>query len=202
MTIFGLILAVWATTGAMTAFMRALNRAYEREETRSFIKKRLSLSRWSSACWSLSHSSWAARARPLHLWMDRQRRRSRRPITVLWWVLQWPVLIVGLLAAFAAVLYLGPNVDHPRWQFLTPGALVAVTLWLLTSGLFALYTAFFASYNKTWGSLATVIVMLTWLWLSAIALLVGAELNAEAERSRELRQGKPAETHIQAPEQG
>ena len=122
-------------------------------------------------------------------------------VTTLWWVLQWPVLIGGLLAAFATVLYLGPNVEHPHWQFLTPGALVAVTIWLLASGLFALYTAFFASYNKTWGSLAAVVVMLIWLWLSAIALLVGAELNAETERSRELRQGEPAETQIQAPVQ-
>ena len=127
---------------------------------------------------------------------------AETPVTVLWWVLQWPILIFGLCAAFATVLYLGPNVDHPRWQFLTPGALLAVSLWLITSGLFAIYTAYFASYNKTWGSLATVIVMLTWLWLSAIALLVGAELNAEAERSRELRQGLPAETQIQAPPQG
>jgi len=116
--------------------------------------------------------------------------------------LQWPVLIGGLLAAFAALLYVGPNVDEPGWQFLTPGALVAVTIWLLASGLVALYPPFLGSYHKTWGSFATVIVTLTWLWLSAIALLVGAELNADAERSRELRQGQPAETQLQAPAQG
>jgi membrane protein len=67
------------------------------------------------------------------------------------------------------------------------------------SGLFAVYTSMFGSYNKTWGSLAAVIVMLTWLWLSGLALLFGAEVNAEAERSRELRQGRPAERQIQAP---
>jgi membrane protein len=116
-----------------------------------------------------------------------------------WWIAQWPILIMGLLAVFATVLYLGPNVDHPRWQFVTPGSVFAIVVWLLASGLFAIYTAMFASYNKAWGSLAAVIVMLTWLWLTGIALLLGAEINAEAERSRELRSGEPAERQIQAP---
>jgi membrane protein len=116
-----------------------------------------------------------------------------------WWLAQWPVLIVGLLLAFATVLFLGPNVEHPKWHFVTPGSVFAVVVWLLVSGLFAVYTAMFASYNKAWGSLAAVIIMLTWLWLTGLALLVGAEINAEAERSRELREGQPAERQIQAP---
>jgi membrane protein len=90
-------------------------------------------------------------------------------------------------------------VDHPRWQLITPGALVAVVVWLVASGLFAVYVSMFGSYNKAWGSLAAVIVMLTWLWLSALALLLGAEINAETERSRELRQRKPAQRYLQAP---
>jgi membrane protein len=117
----------------------------------------------------------------------------------IWWTAQWPILVSGLLFVFACVLYLGPNVRHARWQFLTPGSLLAVTVWLAGSGLFAFYVSEFGSYNKTWGSLAAVIVMLTWLWLSALALLLGAEINAEAERSRELRQGQPAERELQAP---
>jgi membrane protein len=95
------------------------------------------------------------------------------------------------------VLYLGPDVDHPRWQFLTLGSIIAAIMWLAISGLFAVYTAMFSSYNKTWGSLSAVIIMLTWLWLSAMALLFGAEVNAEAERSRELRKGESGE--IEAP---
>src|SRR5579884_4307773 len=112
---------------------------------------------------------------------------------------QWSILIVGLLAAFATLLYLGPDVDHPRWRLLTVGSGVATLIWLGISGAFAFYTGHFGSYNKTWGSLAAVIIMLMWLWLSALALLFGAELNAEAERSRELRRGEPAEQDIQAP---
>ena len=120
-------------------------------------------------------------------------------VSVLWWALQWPILVVGLLVAFAGVLFLGPNVDHPRLRFLTIGSLVAVVIWLVVSGLFSVYVGFFGSYNKTWGSLAAVVVMLIWLWLSALTLLFGAEVNAEAERRRELRRGEPAEVDIQAP---
>ena len=76
---------------------------------------------------------------------------------------------------------------------------MAVVVWLVASGLFAVYVSMFGSYNKAWGSLAAVIVMLTWLWLSALAVLLGAEINAETQRSRELRQGKPAERYLQAP---
>jgi len=95
---------------------------------------------------------------------------------------------VGLLVAFATLLYLGPDVDHRKWRFLTPGSLVAALLWIAASGLFAVYTSMFGSYNKTWGTLSAVIVTLTWLWLTAMALLFGAEINAEAERSRRLRE--------------
>jgi membrane protein len=201
MAAVGFALAVWTTTGAMTSLMRALNRAYERDETRGFLHQR-----GSAAVMVLvmlvafalvfgllvlgpALSGWIGKAVGMEA-----------ALKWVWWVAQWPVLIVGLLAAFATVLYLGPNVDLPRWRFITPGAVFAVVTWLLVSGLFAVYTASFASYNKAWGSLAAVIVMLTWLWLTGSALLLGAEINAEAERSRELRQGQEdAAGKIQAP---
>jgi membrane protein len=96
-------------------------------------------------------------------------------------------------------MYYGPNVEHPRWRFLSFGSVFALVVWLIASGAFAFYASRFGSYNKTWGSLAAVVVMLTWLWLSSVALLLGAEINAEAERSRELRRGEPAEVELQAP---
>ena len=101
-----------------------------------------------------------------------------------WLLGQWPILVVGLLVAFGTVLFLGPDVEHRRWTFLSFGAGLAVALWLAASGGFAVYLAFFGSYNKTWGSLAAVIIMLTWLWLSSLALLFAAEVNAETERAR------------------
>ncbi|MGZ4389869.1 MAG: YihY/virulence factor BrkB family protein [Gaiellaceae bacterium] len=200
MTIVGFVLAVWSTTGAMTSYMTALNLAYDRKDRRSFVRKRLVAVEMAAAIGFAfvlvavllilgPHiSSWVGGA--LH---------AKTVVSLFWWVAQWPVLLGGLLAAFATLLYLGPDVKHPRWQFLTPGSLVAALIWLAVSGLFAVYTAKFGSYNKTWGSLSAVIVMLTWLWLTGLALLFGAELNAELERSRELRQGTPAGQELQAP---
>ena len=200
MVAVGGVLALWSVTGAMTALMRAFNRAYERKETRSFLRQRLTaLSMFAllgcafGLCFGLLVlgpylSDWVGSVVGLE-----------STIGWIWWAAQWPILIGGLLAMFASLLYLGPNVQHPRWRFLTPGAVLAVFVWLAASGLFAFYVSMFGSYNKAWGSLAAVIVMLTWLWLSALAILLGAEVNAEAERSRELRRGEPAERHLQAP---
>ena len=198
--VVGFLLALWTASSAMNALMRGLNRVYNREETRSYARKRLT-ALGMLACLFLAFglvfallvlgpllSEWVGEALELEGFLS-----------WLWWILEWPILLLGLLGAFAAVLYLGPNVAHPRWRFLTPGAIAAVVIWLGASGIFAFYVSSFGSYNKAWGSLAAVIIMLTWLWLSALALLLGAELNAEAERSRELRQGKPAEVELQAP---
>jgi len=200
MTTVGFILAVWSTTGAMTSFMTALNFAYDREDKRSFVKKRLTALAM-ACCIGFAFVLVAALlifGPQLEAWVGHT-LHIQSVLSIVWWVAQWPILIAGLFAAFATLLYLGPNVDHPRWRFLTPGTAVAVFVWLAASGIFAVYTSSFGSYNKTWGSLSAVIVMLTWLWLTGIALLFGAEINAEAERSRELRQGKPAEQDIQAP---
>jgi len=200
MVIVGFVLALWTTMGAMTSFMRAVNRAYDREEGRGFVRQRLVALQMVIAMGVAFllvfgllvlgpvMSGWIGNALDIEGVMG-----------WLWWVVQWPILLVGLLAVFATVLYLGPNVDHPRWRFIAAGSVFAVVVWLIASGLFAVYTSMFDSYNKTWGSLAAVIVMLTWLWVTGIALLLGAEINSEAERSRELRQGEPAERRIQAP---
>ena len=200
MTIVGFLLALWATTGAMTAFMRALNRAYDRDETRGFVKLRLTALLMVVVMGFAFLLVFVLLILGPHVsdWVG-ETLGIGGVIDWVWWTLQWPILVIGLLAAFATLLYLGPNVDHPRWTFLTAGTLLAVVLWLVASGAFALYTSAFGSYNKTWGSLAAVVIMLTWLWLTGLALLLGAEVNAEAERSRELRRGEPAEVELQAP---
>ena len=100
-----------------------------------------------------------------------------------WWTAQWPILVGGLLMAFAVVLAIGPAGTERHWRFITPGALVAVLVWLAASAGFALIAASFGTYEKTWGTLAGVFVTLIWLWLTAAALLLGAEVNAEAERA-------------------
>jgi membrane protein len=189
MTVVGFALAVWSMTGAMTSYMTAINLAYERKDRRNFVRKRL-IALKMAAVIGVAFVLVAVLLMfgpPIERLLASHAGAARGAIGWIWWVAQWPILIAGLLVAFATLLYLAPDVEHPKWEFLTPGSIVAALLWLAASGGFAVYTSAFGSYNKTWGALAAVIVMLTWLWLTAIALLLGAEINAEAERSRALR---------------
>ena len=200
MIVVGSVLALWTLTGAMDTLMWALNSAYDREETRGFLKRRLTalvmvillLLAFVLAFGLLVLGPVLSDAVGSALDLETL-------VQWLWWTAQWPILLLGLLFVFATIHYLGPNVEHPRWSFLTLGTAISVVVWLLASGAFAVYVSSLGSFNKTWGSLAGVIIMLTWLWLSGLALLFGAEVNAEAERSRELRRGEPAETELQAP---
>jgi membrane protein len=201
MTIVGFVLALWATTGAMTTYMTALNLAYERKDGRSFLRKRLVAVELVAVMGFafLLVAVLLMFGPPVEQLVASHAGPFSGAIGWIWWIAEWPILVAGLLAAFATLLYLGPDVAHPRWRFITPGSLFATVVWLAVSGAFAFYTSSFGSYNKTWGSLAAVIIMLTWLWLAGIALLLGAEINAEAERSRELRQGRPAERRLLVP---
>lgn len=193
-------LALWSLTGAMQNVMWATNIAYDREEGRGFIRRRI------TALWMVVFAligfalAFGVLVLGPHLSTWVGSALGAKSITkIVWWIAEWPLLVGGLLFAFAGLMYFGPNVKHPRWRFLTFGALVSIVVWLGASGLFAFYVSKFGSYNKTWGTLSAVVVMLTWLWLSGVALLLGAEINAEAERSRELRRGERAEVELQAP---
>jgi membrane protein len=196
----GGLLAVWSVGGAMQNVMWALNAAYDREETRGFVRRRLTA--WAMVFFVflafLLSFGLLVLGPALSTWLG-SALGAKSVVTIVWWGAQWPLLVVGLLLAFAGVLYLGPNVEHPRWRFLSFGAVVSLCIWLAASGAFAFYVSRFGSYNKTWGSLAAVVILLIWFWLTAVALLFGAELNAEAERSRELRRREPAEVELQAP---
>src|SRR6476646_8498348 len=190
LTVVGFVLAVWSVTGAMNSYMLALNIAYERKDRRSFIQKRvvaLKMAAVMGIAFALV-AVWLIFGPVVEQAIASHAGPAGSVINILWWVAQWPILLAGLLVAFATLLYLGPDVEQREWRFLTPGSLVAALLWIAASGLFAVYTSMFGSYNKTWGALSAVIVTLTWLWLTAMALLFGAEINAEVERSRELRE--------------
>ena len=193
MIVVGFLLALWTLSGAMQTVMWALTAAYERDETRGFVKKRL-IAVTLIFCVVVS---FALVFVLLVLGPDASRWvgsavGNTTLVRWVWWTAEWPILLVGLMTMFAIVLYLAPNVVPRKWQFITPGAVFAVVVWLVASGLFAVYTSNFSTYNKAWGSLAAVIIMLTWLWVSALALLVGGEINAEVQRCRVLnpRQGR------------
>jgi membrane protein len=198
LTAVGFVLALWSMTGAMTTYMTAVNLAYGMKDARTFVRKRL------VAVEMVAIMGFAFLLVAVLLMFGPSVEHlvathaggASGAVGWIWWIAQWPILVGGLLVAFAALLYLGPDRTPRRWQLITPGALTAALVWLAASGGFAFYSSSFGSYNKTWGSLAAVIVMLTWLWLTGIALLFGAEIDAEIERraatERQSPDGLPA----------
>jgi membrane protein len=107
--------------------------------------------------------------------------------TLLWSIARWPVAFAAVLLLFAFIYYYAPNVDHRRWQWVTPGSIVGAVLWLALSGLFTLYVTYAGSYSKTYGSLAAGVILMLWLNYTAWAILFGAELNSELEAQAEIR---------------
>jgi len=185
MILVGGAVALWTASGAANAVMRALNRIHHTEETRGFVRQRLvGLAMVLVGVFAFATVFGLLVLGPkLSGWVG-DLVGAEAAVRWAWLLGQWPILIVGLLITFGAMLFLGPDVEHRRWRVLSAGAGFAVVLWLAASGGFALYVAFFGSYNKTWGSLAAVIIMLTWLWLSSLALLFAAEIDAETEATR------------------
>lgn len=180
----GLVLALWTTTGAVTTMMTAVNRAYDLDDERSFVRKRVTAVALVVALGVavLLVAGFLVLGPHVQRWIG-EALDAERAVAWTWWTVQWPVLVLALTTAFALVFYLATDRRSRRWRFISPGAVVAVLVWLLVSTGFAVYTSQFGTYNKTWGSLSVAIVTLVWLWLSAIALLFGAEVNAEADRA-------------------
>lgn len=180
--VVGALLALWSLTGAMSAFMTAIELAYARHDPRSFVRRRLvALELVAFFLLALILVGGLLVFGPmLSAWVGR-RTDSQSLVSWVWWAAEWPLLIGALLAILTVMLWLAPA-KRPSWQVLLPGALLATVIWIVSSAGFAFFTATYGTYNKTWGSLSAVIVTLVWLWLTALALLLGAELNAEAAR--------------------
>jgi membrane protein len=180
--------AVWAGSGAMSSIVKAVNRAYERIETRPFWRVRL-------ISILLVVASGLVLAGMLLLIVlggklgDAIARKAHLggAFSWLWDIARWPLAFVAVLLLFALIYYLAPNAEQRTWKWVTPGSVVGSLMWLALSGLFALYTAFSSSYSRTYGSLAGGIVLLLWLNYSAWAVLYGAELNSELDRQADLR---------------
>src|SRR5438105_1949510 len=150
----GGLLALWSLGGAMQNLMWALNLAYDREETRGFVKRRLTA--FAMVFFALLGFGLAFGVLVLgpHLstWIGNA-VGAKTVVKIVWWVAEWPLLIGGLLFVFAALMYYGPNVEHPRWRFLSFGAVVSLIVWLAASGAFAFYASRFGSYNRAWRTL-------------------------------------------------
>jgi len=198
--VLSLVLALWSASGYVAAFSRGMNRVYEIDEGRPIWKLRPLLLVVTvvlvlfavAVVVALVASGDLARSVGSALGL------SDTAVTV-WNIAKWPVVLLLVVLAVAILYYFTPNVRQPKFRWISPGAAVAVVVWLVASAGFAFYVANFGKYESTYGSLAGIIILLLWLWLSNLALLFGAELDAEVERGRELQGGIEAERTIQLP---
>jgi membrane protein len=186
--ILGLFGAVWAASGAMGAVIKSVNRAYERPETRPFWKVRaiaillVVLSGLTTAGIFLLIVVGGKLGEAISKKAD-----LGTAFDLVWGILRWPLAFAAILFFFALVYYLGPNKEQRNWQWISPGSVVGGVLWLALSGLFAVYVTFAGHYTKTYGTIASGIILLLWLNYSAFALLYGAELNSELDRQADIR---------------
>ncbi len=196
--ILGLAGALWTASGYVGAFMRASNSIYEIEEGRPFWKLRplqilvtlILVLMLALVFLGLLVSG------PLAEAVGGAVGLGDAAVTAFQYG-KWPVLVVVVMIMLAILYYAAPNAKLPGFKWISPGSIVAVLVWILASVAFAFYVANFGSYNKTYGTLGGVVSFLVWMWITNLAVLFGAELNAELERSRELEAGEPAEEEIQ-----
>jgi membrane protein len=196
----GVLLALWSASGYVGAFGRAMNRIYEVPEGRPFWKLRPTMIAVTLIAVLLVAvvAIGLVVTGPLAESVGRTIGLGDTAVTA-WDIAKWPVLLAIVVAVVAILYYATPNVKQPKFRWISVGALIAIVTWALASVAFGLYVANFATYSKTYGSLAGVVVFLLWLWITNLALLFGAELDAEMERGREVQSGIPAEEEIQLP---
>jgi membrane protein len=184
--------ALWSASRYIAAFMRAANVIYEVEEGRTFWKKvpvRLGMT-------VVLAIVLVAATLAVVVTGDLARQAGDllglgdTAVTVWNWA-KWPVAAVLIALLLALLYWAAPNVRHPGFRWLTPGAVLAIVVWVVGSVGFTIYLANFGSYNKTYGTLAGVIILLVWLWLTNLGVLLGAQLNAELERGRQIEGGLP-----------
>ncbi len=200
--IVGILAALWTASGYVGAFMRASNKIYEVQEGRSFIKLRPLQMLVTLVLVLLQALVLLALVvtGPIATKVGSAIGVGSAAVTA-WDIAKWPVLLLVVIAMFVLLYYSAPNARLGGLKSVVAGAVVALVVWLVASVGFAFFVANFGSYNKTYGALAGVIVFLVWLWITNVAILFGAELNAERERSRQLEAGEPgAERELQLEE--
>jgi membrane protein len=198
--VIGLLIGVWSASGYVAGFMQASNAIYDVAEGRPIWKKlpvRLGITLTTGILLVASVLIVVLSGR-LAEQLGALLHISTATVTA-WNIAKWPVLAVLVSLMFAILYWAAPNVRHGGFRWVTPGGLIAVLLWVIASLVFGVYVANFATYNKTYGALGGVIVFLVWMWLTNLAILYGAEVNAELERQRAIAAGAPkdAEPYMQ-----
>lgn len=198
--ITGLVLAIWSASGYVGAFSRGMNRIYEIEEGRPFIKLKgsqliitvigIALIVVAAVILIISGPVTEAVGDALGL---------GPVVQTIWSILKWPVLLFVIVLMVAILYYATPNVKQPKFRWTSMGAIVAIVVLAIATTLLGLYVANFGNYGRTYGSLAGVIIFLLWIWIANLALLLGAEFDAELERGRQLQAGIAAEQDLQLP---
>lgn len=196
----GLAVALWSASAYVNAFGRGMNRIYEIDEGRPIWKLRpmmilvtiVLVVLVAAVAISLVLTGPAAEAVGNAVGLG-------TTATLVWSIAKWPALLAVVILIVALLYYATPNIKQPKFRWVSVGAVVAIITWIIASAGFGLYVANFSNYDRTYGSLAGAIVFLLWLWITNLALLFGAELDAELERARELQAGLPAEEEIQLP---
>jgi membrane protein len=188
--LFGLLLAIWSANAGVKSIFDALNVAYGEREKRSFIRLNLmSLAFTVGSIAALLVMVGAVVAFPLALDHLGLAPESKRIVAFE----RWPLLFAILLVALAILYRFAPSRDAPRWHWLSVGAVTATILWIAGSALLSWYLSAFANYNATYGSLGAAIGLMTWMWMSAVVIMFGAELNSEIERQtlHDTTKGRP-----------
>jgi len=198
--IVGLLGALWSASGYIGAFGRAMNRVYEIDEGRPFYKLRPTMLLVTLVAVVLAAlvGIGLVVSGPVAEAIGSAVGLGDTAVTV-WNIVKWPVILAVVVVVVAILYYATPNIKQPKFRWISVGAGVAVVVWILASLGFALYVANFSNYNRTYGSLAGVIAFLLWLWITNLALLFGAEIDAEIERGRQLQAGIKAEESLQLP---
>lgn len=198
--VLALVIALWSTARYVTALGRAINRIYEVPEGRVVWKAKpadllVTLLVFVLVAFAavVAAASW-----PLVQAVGRVAGAGEVGLLV-WRIARWPVLVLVVVVVVALLYYFAPNVAHPRFRLISVGAAVAILLFAAASVGFGFYVRNLADYHRLYGSFAGVVIFLLWLWIGNMALLVGALLDAELERIRELREGIPAERRLRVP---
>jgi len=198
--VIGLLTALWSASGYVTAFGRAMNRIYEIDEGRGFVKLRgtmLAVTLVSLIIVALL-AAMLVISGPVAEAVGNVMGLGGAFLTV-WNIAKWPVIVALVIVVIAILYYATPNVRQPKIRWMSLGSLIALLIFVLASVGFGFYVGNFSNYNKTYGAIGGVIVMLLWLWILNMSLLFGAEFDAEMERGRQLQAGIEAEDTLQLP---
>lgn len=185
---FGIVLAVWFASGGMSSMISGLNRVYEVEDSRSWLKVRLIAIALTVAISALLVSALVAILAGGYIAHTVGAHYGLREVTVVaGWVAQNLIAIAFVILAFSLIYYFGADLQEQHWYWITPGSIVGVLLWILASIGFRVYLHFINSYSKTYGSLGAAMILLIWLFIAGFAFLVGGEVNAQIEHAAALR---------------